>query len=567
MQTPYISVVVAARNDNHGGNMLRRMQAFVDAWISQAQRYRLASEIIVVEWNPPSGRRLIEELRWPDDPGPVEVRFLEVPGEVHQAIPNARTIPLQQMIAKNAGIRRARGEFVLATNLDIVCSAGLMRFLAERRLEPGKMYRIDRTDVGNDIPGGGAVDELLRYCETHILRVFCREGEFELRPNGYQRLDAQDVADPGSGIDLGYGWFPVEWDGRERFRWVENGAEIAFHRPPAAEPELSLDVEPGPSAGAEPLPVELTDRLGKVLAATRLAGRSQLRLRLPRTPRSGWFQLQLGGPHLALAASLRKLDLRVYRMEWLRTPGATNEETEMVMPPVAGVPGAFRLPLELPSVPDSVQVEIKDAGGNVVLHLEAPAPAGLEAGGRYTLDVTARCRIPERSADGRWGLDIVTSLPPKVWDQPGEAPHPQAAEMRRSARLHTNACGDFTLLARDDWFALRGYPEWPIWPSHLDSVFCYTAYHAGIHEVLLREPLRIFHVEHQAIWSPGGESERMARAHKLGIPSIHYDDCVRWVEMMRRLNAPMIFTKQDWGLAGIDLAETRVQPRRPEPIS
>jgi hypothetical protein len=35
---PYISVVVAARNDNHGGNMLRRMQARLNAWFSQTAR-------------------------------------------------------------------------------------------------------------------------------------------------------------------------------------------------------------------------------------------------------------------------------------------------------------------------------------------------------------------------------------------------------------------------------------------------------------------------------------------------------------------------------------------------
>jgi hypothetical protein len=46
---PYISVVVAARNDNHGGNMIGRMQAFVDSWIGQASRYDLSCEIIVVE--------------------------------------------------------------------------------------------------------------------------------------------------------------------------------------------------------------------------------------------------------------------------------------------------------------------------------------------------------------------------------------------------------------------------------------------------------------------------------------------------------------------------------------
>src|ERR1035437_3562466 len=81
---PYISVVVAARNDNHGGNMIGRMQAFIDSWISQAKQHNLSSEIVIVEWNPPADRaRLMDDLRWPLDMGPCEVRFIEVPREVH----------------------------------------------------------------------------------------------------------------------------------------------------------------------------------------------------------------------------------------------------------------------------------------------------------------------------------------------------------------------------------------------------------------------------------------------------------------------------------------------------
>src|SRR5579871_3257751 len=81
---PYLSVVVTARNDDHGGSLLRRMQVFVDAWINQAKRHKLTSELIVVEWNPPAARdRLATALRWPSDPGPCEVRVIEVPAEVH----------------------------------------------------------------------------------------------------------------------------------------------------------------------------------------------------------------------------------------------------------------------------------------------------------------------------------------------------------------------------------------------------------------------------------------------------------------------------------------------------
>ena len=54
---PYLSLVVTTRNDDHGGNALGRMQAFVSGWIAQAKRYDIPSELIVVEWNPPPAVR------------------------------------------------------------------------------------------------------------------------------------------------------------------------------------------------------------------------------------------------------------------------------------------------------------------------------------------------------------------------------------------------------------------------------------------------------------------------------------------------------------------------------
>src|ERR1700676_3160448 len=116
-KVPYLSVVATARHDTHGGNLLGRMQVFVDAWINQCKRHNLSSELIIVEWNPPADKpKLAEALRWPDDTGPCQVRIIEVPAELHRRYRHAAALPLYQMIAKNVGIRRAQGEFILATN-------------------------------------------------------------------------------------------------------------------------------------------------------------------------------------------------------------------------------------------------------------------------------------------------------------------------------------------------------------------------------------------------------------------------------------------------------------------
>ena len=65
---------------------------------------------------PPLG----EAVRWPADTGPCQVRIVTVLVQLHRRYGHAAALPLYQMIAKNVGIRRARGEFILATNIDIL---------------------------------------------------------------------------------------------------------------------------------------------------------------------------------------------------------------------------------------------------------------------------------------------------------------------------------------------------------------------------------------------------------------------------------------------------------------
>lgn len=144
--TPALSVVATSRDDDHGGNLLPRMQLFVDGLAEQAERFATQVELIVVEWNPPPGRPpLMESLEWrrSDRFCP---RIITVPPAVHRSLPNSERIALFQMIGKNAGIRRAAAPFVLATNVDILLSDELFARLAGG-LEANAMYRVDRRDV------------------------------------------------------------------------------------------------------------------------------------------------------------------------------------------------------------------------------------------------------------------------------------------------------------------------------------------------------------------------------------------------------------------------------------
>jgi len=589
---PYISVVVAARNDNHGGNMIGRMQAFVDSWIGQASRYDLSCEIIVVEWNPPADRaRLMDELRWPEDMDRCEVRFIEVPREVHDRLPNAATIPLHQMIAKNAGIRRARGQFVLATNLDIIFSAELMQFLGERRLEHGKMYRMDRTDVASHIPAGATVDELLAFCESHVLRIFAREGVMKLSSDGRRVLEDEDIVAPGEGIWFGTGWHAIEKTDCRRYRWAEPEAEIVFERPPEAAPRLLIDAEVGPSAGGWPLVVEVVSPAGRVLTSARVDGTCKLRLHIPDHLSSGTLRFRLQGRKLPLARTPRILMLRVFGLKWevppkwlagvslVRGTQPAREATVLVR---SADPRSVQLAIR--PGPDSsleaLEVKLTDPAGNVVFQAgdRLPAVSGNRDEAEYLLSLDLGFKLPggpacgacvpdaedgskPESSDVNWLLEVLDTEAPVDWTVYPQAPTSGAALIANEAYLHISACGDFTLLSREDWFALRGYPEFPVWPMNIDLLFCYAVHYAGISEVVLREPMRVYHTEHlsAAGWTPEGEEERAARIEAKGVAEIQFATVMEWIDRMRRFNAPMIFTLNNWGLAGMMLPETRVE--------
>jgi hypothetical protein len=580
---PYISVVVAARNDNHGGNMIGRMQAFIDSWILQARQYDLSSEIVVVEWNPPAGRaRLIDALRWPPDMGPCEVRFVEVSREVHNRLPNSDAIPLHQMIAKNVGIRRARGQFVLATNLDIIFSAELVKFLAERRLERRKMYRMDRTDIASHIPAGAPVDELLAFCAAHRLRIFAREGEMKLSGNGRRAIEHRDIVEPEQGIWLGTGWHGVEESDRGQYRWAEPEAEIVFQRPPQAAPRLLIDAEAGPSAAGCPFAVEVVSPDGRVLTSARVDGTCKLRLHIPDRFSSGTLRLRLQGRKLPLASTPRFLMLRVFGLKWEILPRwlagiSPVRRTQSLTEPAVLVRSADPRTLQLAIRPgpdsslETLEVKLTDPAGNVVFRAGArlPAVSGDRDEAEYLLSLDLGFKLPDSteggsepdSSDADWLMEVLDRQPPVDWTRYPQAPTLGADRIANAAYLHTCACGDFTLLSRDDWFALRAYPEFPIWPMHIDSLFCYAAHHAGIGEVVLREPMRIYHTEHlsAAGWTPEGEQERVARIEAKGVTEIPYPTATEWIDRMRRFDAPMIFTLNDWGLAGLTLPERTVQ--------
>jgi hypothetical protein len=512
--------------------------------------------LIIVEWNPPADRpRLAEMLHWPEEFGPCEVRFVEVPPDLHARYQHAEALPLYQMIAKNVGIRRARGRFILATNIDILFSDELMAFLAEQRLEPDRMYRIDRHDAMSDVPVEAGIEDQLAYCRTHLLRLNAREGTFALTPEGRRSLAKEDIATAHAGLAFGNGWFPPEkyWDG-EIFRWVDNDAELEVSVGP--DPRvLRLELEPGPGMGQRAMQLDVCEG-GRVIMTAEIKHRSLLRIAL-RQLGSGPVPLRLhvSGGGDAVAHDPRILNFRVFSCQWERTGAGREGVTTVASAPVRAWKGAVRVWHQLQEIVNRL------AASGPLMTVTVPVSGPVRR--------TAAFYVGWGGFTGMF-LNWAGYVLRKVGLRSGvKAPPRQAAVVKpgiekadRVAFLHTNGCGDFTLLPRERWFDLRAYPEFDLFSMNIDSVFCYAAHYGGAAEEVLPEPMRIYHIEHGtgSGWTPEGQAQLFARIAAKGLSFVSYQDLVGWAAHMRRLDCPMIFNHEDWGLAEFVLKESRPQP-------
>ncbi len=553
---PYLSVVAVAEGSEAPG--------FAERWTEQAGRHGLSSEVI-------------------------------------QVAADSRS--------RNSGIRRARGEFVLATTADTVFSEELIGFLASRRLQKNRLYRADRYDAS---------------------RVWAREGVFPLTGEGLRANSAEDITAAGSGIHFGPGWFPAARLAGRMGRFLGNDAEVALPGMPRRWAAMDLEVEPGPGVGRPPATLQAIDSRGRVAAEWEIARRTALRIWIPPAEDGGMQRFRLRAPRggLATPLDLHIFNLRCLLADWAAQgpPAGTPSLKELVdekrptlrrflasrawrAPWVLGLLGSVGTDVFGPGIEywgegwsyreegggetfrwaaqdAELVVRLEGESGNLAMLVE-PGPG---VGRRIVL----RVRLPDGTVLGRaevrgasyvriplpkFGEPIVRlfvgpeggasvvegdsrvlgfrvfacacqavksarrrkTMPPPghwIWVTRGTEPvtvdwtgklrdcQGQIAEMGKPEDLHLQACANFTLMARDHWLDLRGFPELDLPPAELEALLCMAAHQAGIREEVL--PYSVGGGEGQARTATG-------------------DDALWIGTQMRRLHAPAIFNLDDWG--------------------
>ena len=136
-----ISVVVTGRNDNYDGNFNERLMTA----LRRNMQSLPGAEFIFVEWNPILRRKLLSVRIKNMFP---EVRCFVVHPKFHRQY--CIIDEFLEYPAKNVGIRRAKGEFILSTNSDIVLSPEVVHEMRFRELNKREFYRATRVDIQPD---------------------------------------------------------------------------------------------------------------------------------------------------------------------------------------------------------------------------------------------------------------------------------------------------------------------------------------------------------------------------------------------------------------------------------
>ena len=165
------SFVVTGRNDNYGGNMINRASTFVKVLYFLLDKYKIRSEIVFVVYNPVSDKKyLFQEIPIPNTSF-VTLRGIVVPTEFHDRVKKNK-IPLLEYYGKNIGIRRAQGEYIIATNPDIIFSEEIIRRFATDILDTNHFYRADRYEIAsNYFDPKIRPEDILEICRKDIIKI------------------------------------------------------------------------------------------------------------------------------------------------------------------------------------------------------------------------------------------------------------------------------------------------------------------------------------------------------------------------------------------------------------
>lgn len=169
---PFLSLVLTGRNDDYGGSFVSRFFRVLRFNLELLAERQLSTEVVLVEWCPIPGRPLLAERLHDALPAHLlqRVTTYVVDSRYQDAMSLNPKLDYLEFVAKNVGVRRATGQYLLTTNTDLILSGAMGRTLAAGTLRPGCVYRANRIDLKLGIDDSTLHHALLDNPDNHVPR-------------------------------------------------------------------------------------------------------------------------------------------------------------------------------------------------------------------------------------------------------------------------------------------------------------------------------------------------------------------------------------------------------------
>ncbi len=196
-----LSVVMVGRNDNYGGDFAERLLRCLRNTVDGLDRARIRAEVIFVNYNPLPEPKIEDFITWPSSTDHVSMCVLTIPPSVHGEMVKSgvrKNLPVLEYVAKNAGIRRAEGEYVLCMNPDILIPE---EFFTQFKglVKKNCYYRTNRYDfqMPERDEGAGSIKNL-------VTKVWVQDFAYEQPPGPVNRWKLRKIRALQQWYFLGY---------------------------------------------------------------------------------------------------------------------------------------------------------------------------------------------------------------------------------------------------------------------------------------------------------------------------------------------------------------------------
>ena len=127
-----------------------------------------------------------------------------------------------------------------------------------------------------------------------------------------------DVVDGRAGVRIGDGWYPVERQNGQNFRWMSNHGRLFVSSDRPARATLRMLLEVGPSVGSGQAAIMVRDGHGRTLLRTMLSGRGVVLLQAQLERGENEFVIDVASPDKPVSGERRILNARLFNATVIR---------------------------------------------------------------------------------------------------------------------------------------------------------------------------------------------------------------------------------------------------------